>query len=307
MAQQRLPMRKIRDVLRLSAAGLSKRQIAASLGIGPTAAGACLRRAREAGVGWPLPDDLDDDALENRLYPVPTPTAKDWRSLPDWPAIHRELRRKGVTLQLVWEEYRAAHPDGYGRSWFCELYRAWECRLSPTMRQPHVAGEKLFVDYAGTTIDIVDAATGEVHACQLFVAALGASSLTYAEATFTQTLPDWIGSHTRAFGFYGGAPAMVVSDNLRSGITKACFYEPGVNRAYAEMAEHYNTAIVPARPRKPRDKTSVSYCTLFLRLRGDGDEPGRAGVAPSTAFENGLLCGQRPQATIQMVTTAFCD
>ena len=307
MAQQRLLMRKIRDVLRLSAAGLSKRQIAASLGIGPTAAGACLRRAREAGVGWPLPDDLDDATLESRLYPVPTPTAKDWRSLPDWPAIHRELRRKGVTLQLVWEEYRAAYPDGYGRSWFCELYRAWEGRLSPTMRQAHVAGEKLFVDYAGTTIDIVDAATGEVHACQLFVAALGASSLTYAEATFTQTLPDWIGSHTRAFGFYGGAPAMVVSDNLRSGITKACFYEPGVNRAYAEMAEHYDTAIVPARPRKPRDKTSVSYCTLFLRLRGDGDEPGRAGVAPSTAFENGLPCGQRPQATIQMVTTAFCD
>ncbi len=257
MAQQRLPMRKIRDVLRLSAAGLSKRQIAASLGIGPTAAGACLRRAREAGVGWPLPDDLDDAALERRLYPVPTTTAKDWRSLPDWPAIHRELRRKGVTLQLVWEEYRAAHPDGYGRSWFCELYRAWEGRLSPTMRQAHVAGEKLFVDYAGTTIDIVDATTGEVHACQLFVAALGASSFTYAEATFTQTLPDWIGSHTRAFGFYGGVPAMVVSDNLKSGVTKACFYEPGVNRAYAEMAVHYDTAIVPARPRKPRDKAKV--------------------------------------------------
>ena len=307
MAQQRLPMRKIRDVLRLSAAGLSKRQIAASLGIGPTAAGACLRRAREADVGWPLPDDLDDAALESRLYPVPTTTAKDWRSLPDWPAIHRELRRKGVTLQLVWEEYRGAHPDGYGRSWFCELYRAWEGRLSPTMRQAHVAGEKLFVDYAGTTIDIVDATTGEVHACQLFVAALGASSMTYAEATFTQTLPDWIGSHTRAFGFYGGVPAMVVSDNLKSGITKACFYEPGVNRAYAEMAVHYDTAIVPARPRKPRDKTSVSYCTLFWRLRGDGDEPGRAGVAPSAAFEDGLLCGQRPQATIQMVATAFCD
>ena len=164
MAQQRLPMRKIRDVLRLSAAGLSKRQIAASLGIGPTAAGACLRRAREAGVGWPLPDDLDDAALERRLYPVPTTMAKDWRSLPDWPAIHRELRRKGVTLQLVWEEYRAAHPDGYGRSWFCDLYRAWEGRLSPTMRQTHVAGEKLFVDYAGTTIDIVDAATDQRQA-----------------------------------------------------------------------------------------------------------------------------------------------
>ena len=250
-------MRKIRDVLRLSAAGLSKRQIAASLGIGPTAAGACLLRAREAGVGWPLPDDLDDDALERRLYPAPAATTKDWRSLPDWPAVHRELRRKGVTLQLVWEEYRATHPDGYGRSWFCELYRAWEGRLSPVMRQAHVAGEKLFVDYAGTTIDIFDATTGEVHACQLFVAALGASSYTYAEATFTQTLPDWIGSHTRAFAFFGGAPTMVVSDNLKSGITKACFYEPAVNRAYAEMAAHYETAIVPARPRKPRDKAKV--------------------------------------------------
>ena len=250
-------MRKIRDVLRLSAAGLSKRQIAASLGIGPTAAGACLRRAREAGVGWPRPADLDDDALERRLYPAPAAATKDWRSLPDWPAVHRELRRKGVTLQLVWEEYRAVHPDGYGRSWFCELYRAWEGRLSPTMRQAHVAGEKLFVDYAGTTIDIFDATTGEVLACQLFVAALGASSYTYAEATFTQSLPDWIGSHTRAFAFFGGAPAMVVSDNLKSGITKACFYEPAVNRAYAEMAAHYETAIVPARPRKPRDKAKV--------------------------------------------------
>ena len=257
MAQSRLPMRKIRDVLRLSAAGLSKRQIAASLGIGPTAAGACLRRAREAGIGWPLPDDLADDALERRLYPPVAMPATDWRSLPDWPTVHRELRRKGVTLQLVWEEYRAVHPDGYGRSWFCELYRAWEGRLSPTMRQAHVAGEKLFVDYAGTTIDVVDAATGEVHACQLFVAALGASSLTYAEATFTQTLPDWIGSHTRAFDFFGGVPAMVVSDNLKSGITKACFYEPAVNRAYAEMATHYDTVIVPARPMKPRDKAKV--------------------------------------------------
>ena len=250
-------MRKIRDVLRLSAAGLSKRQIAASLGIGPTAAGACLRRAREAGISWPLPDDLGDDALERRLYPVPAATTKDWRSLPDWPAVHRELRRKGVTLQLVWEEYRATHPDGYGRSWFCELYRAWEGRLSPTMRQAHVAGEKLFVDYAGTTIDIFDATTGEVHACQLFVAAVGASSYTYAEATATQSLPDWIGSHTRALAFFGGVPAMVVSDNLKSGITKACFYEPAVNRAYAEMAAHYGTAIVPARPRKPRDKAKV--------------------------------------------------
>ena len=190
MAQQRLPMRKIRDVLRLSAAGLSKRQIAASLGIGPTAAGACLRRAREAGVGWPVPNDLDDAALESRLYPVPTTTAKDWRSLPDWPAIHRELRRKGVTLQLVWEEYRAAHPDGYGRSWFCELYRAWEGRLSPTMRQAHVAGEKLFVDYAGTTIDIVDAAFAPLGWCAKFFPGLFCRLV-------TASLPDVDQQHMR--------------------------------------------------------------------------------------------------------------
>ena len=147
--------------------------------------------------------------------------------------------------------------DGYGYSRFCELYRAWEGRLSPTMRQAHVAGERLFVDYAGTTLEVIDGATGEVITAQLFVAALGASNQTYAEATWTQGLADWIGSHIRAFAFFGGVPAMVVSDNLKSGITKACFYEPAVNRTYAEMAAHYDTAVVPARPYKPRDKAKV--------------------------------------------------
>ena len=255
MAQRRLPMHKIRDVLRLKAAGLSKRQIAASVGIGPTAVGECLRRAREALLSWPLPDDLDEPTLEARLYP-PAVAAAD-RALPDWPTVHRELRRKGVTLLLLWEEYRSAHPTGYSRSRFCELYRAWLRRVSPTMRQTHVGGEKLFVDYAGTTLDIADPVTGEVRKAQLFVAALGASSYTYAEATWTQTLPDWIGAHVRAFSFFGGVPAMVVSDNLKSGITKACFHEPKVNRAYAEMATHHDTAVVPARPLKPRDKATV--------------------------------------------------
>ena len=168
-----------------------------------------------------------------------------------------------MTLQLLWEEHRAGHPNGYGYSRFCELYRAWEGRLSPTMRQVHIAGEKLFVDYAGTTIDIFDAETGEVHACQLFVAALGGSSYTYAEATRTQALIDWIGSHSRAFGFFGGVSAMVVSDNLKSGITKACFYEPAVNLSYEEMARYYGTAIVPARPYKPRDKAKVEAAVLL--------------------------------------------
>ncbi len=262
MPQERLPMRKIRDVLRLSAGGMSKRKIAASLGLSPTAAGDCIRRARRAGLSWPLPEAMSDEALEARLYPPPLSVGKEQRPQPDWSAIHRELKRPGVTLQLLWEEHRAAHPDGYGYSRFCELYQAWKGRLSPTMRQTHVAGERVFVDYAGTTIDIFDAATGEVRTAQLFVAALGASSYTWVEATWTQGLADWIGAHTRAFAFFSGVPGMVVSDNLKSGITKACFYEPAVNRSYAEMAAHYDTAIVPARPRKPRDKAKVEAAVL---------------------------------------------
>jgi transposase len=257
MPGPRLPMRKIREVLRLSASGLSKRKIATSLGVSPTAAGECIRRARSAGLSWPLPEGLTDEALECRLYPTPTVAAKDRRPQPDWVAVHRELRRPGVTLQLLWEEYRAVHPDGFGYSRYCELHAAWDARLSPTMRQVHVAGERMFVDYAGTTLEVIDPTTGEAMTAQLFVAALGASNLTYAEATWTQTLSDWIGSHTRAFAFIGGITAMVVSDNLRSGITKACFYEPTVNRTYAELAAHYGTAIVPARPRRPRDKAKV--------------------------------------------------
>jgi transposase len=250
-------MRKIRDVLRLSAARMSKRKIAASLGVSATAARDCIGRARRAGLSWPLPEGLTDEALELRLYPPPTATAGDRRPRPNWAVVHRELRRPGVTLQLLWEEHRAVYPDGYGYSRFCELYRAWEARLSPTMRQSHVAGERMYVDYAGTTLEVIDASTGAVRTVQLFVAALGASSYTYAEASWTQGLSDWIGSHTRAFAFIGGAPAMVVSDNLRSGITKACFYEPAVNRTYAEMAAHYDTAIVPARPYRARDKAKV--------------------------------------------------
>ena len=217
MPGQRLPMRKIRDVLRLRAGGMSKRQIAASLSIGATAAGDCIRRARRAGLSWPLPEDLSDEVLERRLYPPPQATIEDRRPQPDWPTIHRELRRPGVTLQLLWEEHRGAHPDGYGYSRFCELYRAWEGRLSPTMRQLHVAGERMFVDYAGTTLEVVDGTTGEVRSCQLFVAALGASNYTYAEATWTQRLVDWIGSHMRAFAFFGGVTAQIVSDNLKVG------------------------------------------------------------------------------------------
>jgi transposase len=249
-------MRKIREVLRLKAGGFSKRQIASSLGISATAAMECVQRARRAGLMWPLPEDLSDDALEQCLYP-PAAAKDEQRPLPNWAEIHRELKRPGVTLQLLWQEYREQHPSGYAYSRFCDLNRDWEKRLSPTMRQTHIAGERMFVDYAGTKLQVIAPTTGEILTAELFVAVLGASSLTYAEATWTQSLPDWIGSHKRAFSYFGGVTAMTVSDNLKSGITKACFYEPNVNRTYQEMADHYDTAIVPARPKKPKDKAKV--------------------------------------------------
>ena len=248
-------MRNVRDVLRLTAAGMSSRNIAASLSIGATTVTDCLHRARRAGLAWPLPDEIDDSILELRLYPPRPPTVQ--RPLPNWTEIHRELKRPGVTLQLLWLEYREQHPDGYGYSRFCDLNREWEKRVSPTMRQTHIAGEKMFVDYAGTKLQVIDWTTGEMLTAELFVAVLGASSLTYAEATWTQSIPDWIGAHTRAFNYFRGVTAMVVSDNLKAGIIKACFYEPNVNRTYEEMAKHYKTAIIPARPKKPKDKAKV--------------------------------------------------
>ena len=256
MPQERLPVRKIREVLRLKADGFSKRRIAASLGISATAAVECVQRARCAGLTWPLPEGLSDDALEQRLYPPPI-VKEEQRPLPNWAEIHRELKRPGVTRELLWQEYREQHPSGYAYSRFCDLHREWEKRVSPTMRQTHIAGERMFVDYSGTKLQVIDSMTGEVLTAELFVAVLGASNFTYAEATWTQSLPDWIRSHTRTFRYFGGVTAMIVSDNLKSGITKACFYEPNVNRTYREMAKHYDTAIVPARPNKPKDKAKV--------------------------------------------------
>ena len=186
------------------------------------------------------------------------------KSEPDWTHVHHELRRPGVTLMLLWEEYRQTAPDGYGYSRWCELYRGWEGRLSPTMRQSHPAGERMFVDYAGQTLELYDGRTGEIRAAQIFVAVMGASSYTYAEASWTQTLPDWIGSHVRALAFMGGAPAQLVPDNPKVGVTRANWYEPGLNRTYLDLATHYCTAILPARPRKPRDKAKVEVGVLVV-------------------------------------------
>jgi transposase len=258
-------MRKIREALRLRASGLTTREVGDSIGVGRTSVSEYVGRAARAGLSWPLPDDLTDSALEALLFPAPPPDAATTYPKPDWPHVHSELRRPGVTLSLLCEEYREAHPKAYGYSRFCELYRRWEGRLAPVMRQHHVAGEALYVDYSGATFEIMDPKTGELRQAQFFVAALGASNLTYAEATWTQGLSDWIGSHVRAFAFFGGVPATVVSDNLKSGVTKACFHDPQINRSYADMAAHYDTAIIPARPRKPQDKAKVEVAVQLAQ------------------------------------------
>ncbi len=258
MPGERVSMRNIREVLRLHLGqGLPQRVIAQSLRLGLGTVNGYVGRARRVRLCWPLPDGLDDEQLEALLYPPLPDMPLDRRSVPDWAQVHREMRRPDVTLALLWEEYRAAAPDGFGYSWFCDLYREWAGRLKPTLRQVHPAGERLFVDFAGRTVAVVDGASGEERQAEIFVAVLGASSFTYACATWSQALPDWIGAHVAAFAYCGGVARQVVSDNLKAGVSRACFHEPVVNRTYGEMAAHYGTAIVPARPYKPRDKAKV--------------------------------------------------
>ena len=233
-------------------------------GISRYAVAEYLRRAAVVGITWPVPAELDDAALERKLFSPPF-VAEPARMQPDWPYWHAELRRPGVTLLLTWEEYRAGQPDGYGYSRFCDLYAAWRGRLSPTMRQTHPAGERLFVDYAGQTVAVIDGATGEVRQAQIFVAALGASNFTYAEARWTQSLPDWLGCHVGAFAHMGGVARQLVCDNLKSGITTASRYEPGISRAYQDLASHYGTAVLPARVRRPRDKAKVEVAVQVVQ------------------------------------------
>jgi transposase len=261
-------MRTIREVLRLKwQCGLSNRDIAASCRICQTAVRSYLYRAKQSGLSWPLPDTLADAQLEQLLFPVPRKPADTKRGQPDWPAVHTQLARKGVTLQLLWEEYRRVHPDGYGYSHFCQLYAAWKQQAKPIMLQLHKAGDKLFVDYAGLTLPLTDPKTGQVTPVQIFVAALGASNYTFAEATLTQSLPDWIGSHVRCFAFLGGVPRLVVPDNLKSGVTSPCRYEPDLNPTYLALATHYGVAVVPARVKKPRDKAKVENAVLQVERR----------------------------------------
>ena len=257
MPRKRVSMRKIREALRLKwGLGIAERQTAKSCRISRSTLWEYLRRAKDAGLSWPLPDDLDDAALEVLLFQG-DPNRGMRRPEPDWLEIHRERKRKGVTLLLLWQEYIAQYPNGYGYVTFTTKYRKWRGGLDATMRQDHKAGEKLFVDYAGVTMSIADAHSGEMRDAQVFVATLGASNYTYAEASWTQGLEDWLSSHRRALEFFGGVPELIIPDNLKAGVKSPCYFEPELNRGYAEFAEHYGVAIVPARVRKPRDKAKV--------------------------------------------------
>jgi transposase len=252
-------MRYVKDILRLKHQNhLSVREIAGSCGLPASTVGDYLQRAQEAGLAWPLPEGLTDaELMERLLKPADTsPPSGPAKALPDWPAIHEQLRRKGVTLQLLWREYHQAHPEGYQRSQFCQLYRDWAKTLEPVLRQVHEPGQKLFVDWAGLKVPIHHA-DGSTSQASLFVAVLGCSNKTYVEAFANEQLEHWVAGHCHAFAFYGGLTRAVVPDNPKTAVIRPCRYEPVLHRSYQEMADHYGTVILPARVKKPRDKAKV--------------------------------------------------
>ncbi len=260
-------MERIKECLRLHLeCGRSQREIARALDLSLGAVNGLLGKARSAGLGWPLPEGIEEQELQERLY-------GDWegsrwrgrRDEPDFASVRKELKsRKRLTLQLLWHEYREAHPDGYSYSRYCELYRAWKRREDLVMLQEHKPGEKLFVDYAGDTVEVWETGSEEARQAQVFVAVLGASSYFYTEATWGQGLEAWVGAHVRAFDALGGVSEVVVPDNLKSGVTSACRYEPVLNRTYQEMAHHYGVAVVPARKHRPRDKAKAEKCVQLV-------------------------------------------
>jgi transposase len=224
-----------------------------------------LHRAEAAGLAWPIPDHLDDQAIEDRLFVKPEDQQSS-RPFPDWAYIHAEMRRKHMTLLLLWQEYKGQHPeDGYQYSQFCDLYREWSKALGVWMRQEHLGGDKLFVDFSGDGIPWTNPVTGEVREAALFVAVLGASNYTFAYAVPTQKLPDWLECHVKALVFIGGVPKVIVPDQPKTAVKRSCRYDPELNPAYMDLARHYGTAVIPARPRKPRDKAKVEVGVLLAQ------------------------------------------
>jgi len=266
MATKRTTMRNIRDILRLKLASeLSIRQIKASTKVSVGTIQKLLSKANEMGLSWPLPDGLDDNQLAQMFYPGADTRVSSRHQVPNWTNVHQELKRKGMTKQLLWEEHAERYPNRcYSYSQFCDRYRHWCGQQKRSMRQIHKAGEKAFVDYCGPTVPIVNAGTGEMRSAQIFVGVLGASNYTYAEATYTQSLPDWLGSHVRMLEYFDGCPDMIIPDNLRSAVSKACRYDPELNPCYQQLAEHYQVAIVPARPYKPKDKSKAEVAVQIV-------------------------------------------
>ena len=259
MPQERLPVRKIREVIRLHhEAELSNRAIARVCKISNSTVGEYLVRAEQAGFSWPLPEGLDDAALYQGLFPEKSKGSKSKRPIPNWEDVHRELSKRGVTLTLLWQEYREKHPlDGYGYTQFRLYYQRWNKSRTGTMRIPRKGGEEMEVDYTGMTVPITNPETGEISRAQIFVATLPASNYTYAEIQPSQKLRYWLGGHVRALTFFGGVPKTICPDNLKSGVKTPHRYEPELNPSYQELAEHYRVAVLPARVRKPRDKAHV--------------------------------------------------
>jgi transposase len=258
MAQTKLTMRQIQEILRLKHQNqLTIREIARSCGLPTSTVGDYLKRAEAAGIIWPLPEGQSEKELFQLLIAHPVAGTAGCQALPDWPYIHKELGRKAVTLRLLWQEYRQAQPEGYGYSRFCELYQRWADTLDPVLRQVHLPGEKMFVDWAGQTVEIHNAQDGSVSAGHLFVAVLGASNKIYAEAFANEQLAAWITAHCHAYAFFGGVARVTVPDNPKTGVIRPCRYEPLLHRSYQEMADHFGTVIIPARSKKPRDKAKV--------------------------------------------------
>jgi len=251
-------MRRIKELLRLKwACGMGDRAVAQACSVSRSTVSKYVHRAKALGLSWPLPEGWTDEELERRLFPTAAVAEAGPRFVPDWMDIHQQLRRKGVTLRLVWEEYKQAHPDGLQYTQFCVRYREWCSTLDLPLRQEHKAGEKMFVDYCGQTMPLREPKTGEMRDAQIFVAVLGASNYTYVEACWTQSLPEWIMAHVHAFQYFHGVPMLVIPDNVKAGVSVAHPYEPVVNRSYEELAEHYGCGILPARVRKPKDKAKV--------------------------------------------------
>lgn len=265
MPAERLSMRKMKEVLRLYfGVGLSKRKVARSCNISPSTAIEYIRRAELAGIGWPLPDGIDDTALQSQLFPEERSGRWLPRPDPQYEALNQELRKKGVTLELLWQEYKDQYPEGYEYSQFCRKYRQWEQKLDIILRQHYRAGERTFVDFAGKTVEVIDPHTGEITNAEVFVGVLGASNYTYSEAVADQSLANWVRCHVNMFEYFGGVSEILVSDNLKSGVHKACRYEPDLNPTYQDLTRHYGTVGIPARAGRPRDKAKVESGVLVV-------------------------------------------